>query len=212
MTFLELCQRVRQESGISGSGPESVLNQKAILEKVVQWVKQADLDVQQAHEDWLFMWRMSSVTLVSGVNEYLPTALSLSGLRTIEEIEINGYPLRHYTWKQFKASRKQLDNGKCEPTAYTVKPDGAILFSPKPDKNYQAIIEYSMKPIAMQNDDDEPIVPEDYHPIILQKALMYYASHEEDNSLYQVAAQRYDEYLSLMAHELLPQLSIGRGF
>lgn len=212
MTFLELCQRVRQESGISGSGPESVLNQKAILEKVIQWVKQADLDVQQAHEDWLFMWRMSSITLASGVSEYQPITLGLNSLRAIDELEINGYPLRRYSWKQFKACRKHLGDGKGEPTAYTVMPDGSLQFSPSPDKNYQAIIEYSMKPIAMQNDDDESIVPEDYHPIILQKALMYYASHEEDNSLYQVAAQRYDEYLSLMAHELLPQLSIGRGF
>lgn len=212
MTFLELCQRVRQESGISGSGPESVLNQKAILEKVVQWVKQADLDVQQAHEDWLFMWRMSSVTLASGVSEYQPITLGLNSLRAIDELEINGYPLRRYSWKQFKACRKQLGDSKGEPTAYTVMPDGSLQFSPVPDKNYTATIEYSMKPIAMQNDDDESIVPEDYHPIILQKALMYYASHEEDNSLYQVAGQRFDEYLSLMAHELLPQLSIGRGF
>lgn len=212
MTFLELCQRVRQESGISGSGPESVLNQKAILQKVVEWVRQADLDIQKLHSDWLFLWRMGNASIVQGITEYTGASLNLTGtMKELLVLEIDGYPLRKYTWKQFKAAQYQMGTDNGTPNCYTVRPDNVIVLSPKPSKDITATAEYSIATQSMIDDGDISIIPEEHHEAILQKALMYYASHEEDQSLYQVAYSRYEEALSLLADSQLPAMELGRG-
>ena len=208
MTFLELCQRVRQESGISGDGPVSVLNQKSILEKVVQWVKQADLDIQRLQNDWLFMWRMGSVPLTQDIREYDAVSLMLTGMRALQSLDINGETIQPYTWEQFKCKGYAQDDKKGKPTAYTVKPNGLIVFYPTPDQDYTATAEYSLAAQALINDTDNSLIPVEYHDIILHKALMYYASHEEDNSLFQVNSSRYESALSELASEYLPRINL----
>lgn len=211
MTFLELCQRVRQESGISGAGPVSVLNQKSILEKVVQWVKQADLDIQRLQSDWLFMWRMSNVQITQNVREYDALTLGLGNMGVLQSLDIDGDIVRYCQWQHFKEAGYLQATQQGGPTVYTVKPDGLLVMYPTPDKNYTATAEYSIAPQPLVNDDDVSPVPAQYHDIILHKALMYYASHEEDNSLYQVSAARYEAVLSELASEYLPRISFTGG-
>lgn len=211
MNFLELCQRVRQESGISGSGPESVLNQKAILQKVVEWVRQADLDVKRLQEDWLFMWRMSNANFSTGIRKYDGQSLGLSNMQAIQSLDINGDVLQVYTWEQFKLNKYHLGTEQGKPDTYTIQPDGLIVLHPVPDKNYTAIAEYNLSVVAMTDDNDVSLIPTQYHDVILHKALMYYASHEEDNSLYQVSLARYETALSELSANYLPRISLGRG-
>lgn len=212
MNFLELCQRVRQESGISGTGPESVLNQKAILQKVVEWVRQADLDIQRLHGDWFFLWRMGTANLTAGVASYSGQSLGLTGsLQDLLVLEINGYPLRRYSWKQYKAARYQITGLPGTPSCYTVRPDNMILVSPAPRENMAATAEYSIEIQPMVDDGDFSLIPEKFHDVILQKALMYYASNEEDNSLYQVASMRYENALSELANDQLPTVDFVGG-
>jgi hypothetical protein len=60
MTFLELCKRVRADAGISGD-MATVLNQQGMMAKLVNWVRQADLDIQRMHTSWAFMWRTAKI-------------------------------------------------------------------------------------------------------------------------------------------------------
>lgn len=211
MTFLELCQRVRQESGISGSGPDTVNNQKAILQKVVEWVRQADLDIQRMHQDWAFMWRSQAVQLITGQQAYTNIELNLLDMDTVLSIDYQGDELCALTWEQFKSQRMQVMEQQQRPTVYTIRPDSQILFYAVPDKDYSLTVEYMKKVQPMQNDDDISPIPERYHDAILHKALMYYASHEEDNSLYGVANMRFDSVLSELAASQLPQISLCRN-
>jgi len=211
MTFLELCQRARQESGISGDGPVSVLNQKAILQKVVEWVRQADIDIQRLQLDWLFMWRMQSITFTEDINEYDATTLLLLNLRELLSVDIAGNELCCYTWDEFKREKYHLATEKGQPTAYTIKPNGLIMLYPIPNADYTATAEYSLKPQLMVNDADVSLIPESYHDIILHKALMYYSSHEEDQNLYQVSESRYEMVLSELAANYLPRIKMAGG-
>ena len=56
MNFLELCQRVRQDAGVSGEGPTAVTGQSGILSRIVSWVKQANNEIQLKNKDWRFLW------------------------------------------------------------------------------------------------------------------------------------------------------------
>ena len=56
MTFLELCQTVRQEVGVSGTGPSTVLSQEGQLKVIVDFVAASDFEIQVLWEDWDFLW------------------------------------------------------------------------------------------------------------------------------------------------------------
>ena len=67
MTFLELCQTVRQEVGVSGTGPTTVLNQEGQLKVIIDFVADSDFQIQILWEDWEFLWAQYSSTLSTGV-------------------------------------------------------------------------------------------------------------------------------------------------
>ena len=70
MDFLSLCQRMRQECGISGSGPTTVVGQSGNLQRIVDWVNTAWIDIQTTNQDWGWMRASASFTTVSGQATY----------------------------------------------------------------------------------------------------------------------------------------------
>ena len=49
MNFLSLCQRLRSEARIPGTGPSSVTGQTGELAKIVEWITTAYEDIQANH-------------------------------------------------------------------------------------------------------------------------------------------------------------------
>ena len=85
MTFLELCQTVRQEVGVSGTGPTTVLSQEGQLKVIVDFVAASDFEIQVLWEDWDYLWAQYSSTLSTSVKEPIlqkPTDLGTWDLRS----------------------------------------------------------------------------------------------------------------------------------
>jgi hypothetical protein len=99
MNFLELCQRVRLKSGLSGD-IASVTGQQAILAKVVTWVQDADLEIQRSKTDWSFMWRKAASALVVGKNEYLPADFGMLPFASISKLYIGTTEIYPVPWSQ----------------------------------------------------------------------------------------------------------------
>src|SRR5690606_7819754 len=158
-----------------------------ILAKVVEWVRQADSDIQTMHADWSFLWRTADAALTTDVRLYDAVSLGLAGMQSLNSIWLDGYPLQEITWYVFNQYKFDTAQGKQRPASFAFRPDGQLMVYPIPDANYTATAEYYVEPQPLLLDTDESAIPVRYHDVILQKALMYYASHEEDNSLYQVA-------------------------
>jgi hypothetical protein len=70
LNYLQLCQKLRQEAGISGSGPTSTLNQSGELARVCDWIQQSYIDIQEKHTDWNFLRRTFSLPLTIGKSVY----------------------------------------------------------------------------------------------------------------------------------------------
>lgn len=77
MTFLELCQLVARTAGLSGTGPTAVTGQSGDLDRIVDWVQMADLDIQQEHPNWKFMWAEGHFETIVGETEYNPSGNNL---------------------------------------------------------------------------------------------------------------------------------------
>lgn len=211
MTFIELCQRAKQESGISGSGPVSVLNQNGILAKVVEWVRQADLDIQRLHNDWSFLWAMTDTALTTDVRQYAMAALGLNNVNRIKQLNIGNQKLNEIPWDEFRLRNYLSANDRQQPTIYTFRPDGLMCVFPAPNSNYPLSVEHYNLPQPLLADEDVSLIPERFHDIILHKALMYYASHEEDGTLLQVSSMRYENVLNELSSACLPRMEFSRG-
>lgn len=199
MNLLELCNRVRQESGVSTPELLTAVSQQGIIAKIVAWVQQAYVDVTGMRPDWQFLWRTADATLVANQQLFSAVEIGLSDMEKVISFQIGTAILKPISWQDFK-TYGYSNNGKTgKPQGYAIRPDGLIAFYPTPDQSYTVPSEYSKKVEPLLLDDDEPLIPVNYHDVIVQKALMYYASHEEDNSLYQVASLRYEDYLTKLA-------------
>lgn len=201
MNLLELCNRVRQESGVSTTEILTVSGQQWIIAKIVAWVKQADTDITGMRPDWNFLWRTADASLVADQQLYSIADLGLFNMDKLYSFQLGTRLLKPVSWQSFKLYGYSTDGRKGQPQGYTFRPDGLIAFYPTPDQVYIGTVEYAHKVEPLLLDGDESLIPVKYRDVIVQKALMYYASHEEDNSLYQVANQRYEEYLTRLVAE-----------
>lgn len=66
MNYLDLCKRVSQEAGYSGSGPSKVTGQTGEMQRVVSWVQDAWIELQQQQKYWRFMLSSFDVTMNQG--------------------------------------------------------------------------------------------------------------------------------------------------
>ncbi|MGH2903923.1 MAG: hypothetical protein ACRDK7_10115, partial [Solirubrobacteraceae bacterium] len=79
MNFLQLCQAMVSEFGLSGgTGPNAVTSQSGELGNVVNWIRSACLDTDNKWEDWRYLWLKYTGTLTSGNST--PSAIPQSGV------------------------------------------------------------------------------------------------------------------------------------
>ena len=55
MNFLDLVARTKQECGISGPAPTTLVGASRELLRLVNWVSQSWVEIQQSHPDWEFL-------------------------------------------------------------------------------------------------------------------------------------------------------------
>ena len=53
-TYLQLCQKLRQECEVGGTGPSAVTGQTGELARLVTWIADAYTELQQEY-DWLWL-------------------------------------------------------------------------------------------------------------------------------------------------------------
>jgi hypothetical protein len=69
MTFLELVQRTRRECGIPGDGPTTTANQTREMRRLVDWVSQAYVELQEERSDWDFLRKPTTFNTQHGTSQ-----------------------------------------------------------------------------------------------------------------------------------------------
>lgn len=210
MTFLELCKRVHERSGMSGSGPIDVTNQAQSLMKLVGWVQDADIEIQALKGQWKFLWRRSLTSLTLGKYFYTAGELGLTNPKAIVKLSIAGRGLTQIDWDKWTAEIEPiydsglLDGG--EPVTFTQDPQGNYHFYPVPNSAYSIKTDYYIAPARLVVATDVTPIPDDHQDTIVQRALMTYAKFEEDGDLYNMANRDYEEKLTKLCNEQLPKM------
>ena len=204
MDFLALCQRTVLESGISETGPSSVIGQTSDLLRMVNWVNDAWFELQASRNQWKWMLKSTGVPIVTGKNKYqLPSDVKNIVLDTLC---LNGQRLYELPIPTHNCNERLSTS---RPTGYYLNYKDEIVLSSIPDQNYTLSFEYFGKPELLQENLSTPDMPEEYHMIIVWAALREYAMYDEAPELYQKGENNFTKILTRLENNMLPSLQLA---
>lgn len=188
MNYLQLCQRTVQECGISGR-PMTLANQQGELARVIEWVRQAYLMVQN-ERDWNWLWRHITAQLAAGQQDFDPAQdWGVYALRwRRRSLMLDGHPIAMYDYQAPNPVPVQTQR----PSAVWLMPDRTLRFNSRLDQNRTFYGEYYSTSEVLREDDDTPSMPEQYHDAILWQAVLLYADFEEAGALRVTAQYKLD--------------------
>lgn len=229
-TFLQLCRDCERESGaVSPSNliqsVDGATNRSA---KTVAWVSDAWVDIQNRRDDWTFMRKeFSEKPLVIGQGRYDPaTHLGLTDVSRFERDTPTERPLwirdptaperddsplieiGYDRWRQDYSRGQQNER----PLFWAVSPMGELCIGPAPDKAYLIDGRYRRTAQVLTANVDVPLCREEYHRVIVWRALLNANGHDEATQTAMVRAQ--SEFLSsysALVNNMTPRINIGGG-
>lgn len=222
MTFLQLVQALRQECGVSGSGPATVLSQTGESKRLVDWTNAAWLELQGLHDDWLFLRKTFSFPTTASVGDYTPAAAGLTDFRYWHKETLRVYKtalgisdeqwLVEWEYQVFRNTYRfnQQTTQTGRPVVFAVKPmDKALMFGNVPDDVYTVVGEYQALPTEMAADADTPSIPSHLHRVIVYKAMESYALFESAPEVLSRAQAGYSRLINQLQREQLSEVYLG---
>lgn len=195
-TFLQLVNEVERESGLIQQAQRlaTVLNAVGRQEKIVQNVVEAWRQIQNSRTDWPWMETEFEGTLTIGQQRYTAANLSLTdfsgwiegdetydsfslydnAIGRADETRLSNLPYR--AWAQ-RWDRGAFDNQR--PTEFSVDRTRRLCVGGPPDKAYKIRGAYRRGAQILAADADVPICPPEHHDVIVWRALMLLAGHDE---------------------------------
>ena len=220
MNFLQMCQRVYQEGGISGN-IASVQNQSGEALRVVNWVKSAYNEIMNDQGMvWNFLHPSVVVQLVPGQGEYTFEDFSLpAGVQwdtrsmrvaladnLADETFLLGMRFPEFRDYWLFSSRRTVQS---RPLNVSVDFSTHLRVAPIPDQAYHLVMEYQIMPPQLLDDEDVPVLPDRFQMAIVWKALRHYGMFE---SAPEVAGRAEHEYKTIMQHlynDQSPEVIVG---
>lgn len=235
MTYLELVQEAIKESGASTEVPSTLVGTTGLTDKFKRWVKQAWKKIQLERPDWYFrgeeqvIQNITSAALNEGVR--VPTSLMPSTavpswnfvLRYDIYIHLQNDAtdvptlLRYIPWNNwyegYGRSDAQLEYNESEsetsrPQRFTISPTGEMWINPIPDDTYEIQLFGPKKLQELSVDADEPFLPENYHEMIVWRAVREYGMYHQDVAVAERARANYIPYKKGLDEEYLPHMTL----
>jgi hypothetical protein len=191
---LQLVQRLKRESARSGPPPASiaVLSGDDIL--LDGWLGDAWLEVQRRRMDWHWMRKTVTGPLTIDVGVYAASDLDPLVLNFGRWQDDTGdYTVRAYntaapgvpinlTWVPYEVFQARFlvsTVTNAAPVCWSIAPDKRLLIGPKPNTgDYTVTADYWAKPTALVADADEPDMPEQFHMLLVWRALLEVAGFD----------------------------------
>ncbi len=203
MNYLQLCQRLMIECGISGTLSTTAGVTGAERVRVTTWIAAAWAEIQGKHDDWGFMrasyLNPQGVTGTAGIS--FPTVagrpvntLVQLGLTTItkwDEYSFRVYqtaagvnsetfldPISYDDWRD-AYMYGALRTVQTRPVAVAISPDLGVCLGPPPDGTYTVEGDYWVDVQQLTSDNQIPQgIPARFHMCIVYEAMKKYAGYE----------------------------------
>ena len=221
-TFLQLCQRVVQEVAASGAGPSTVIGQTGEYRRIVDWVAEADQEIQREHDSWRFMVDDFAINTVVGVTGYAASQCTppVVDLRKWKERRIKCYLLAagvtdeqlipyidYDEWYRRFATGPQSNS---RPMFWTYGNEMELLIGPPPADVYRVSGEYQKSCGLLINDADVPNYPPEFHMLPVYLAMVRYGYYTGAPEVIQNGQRLYSKMLAEMRRTQLPRMNTFR--
>lgn len=221
MTFLQMVQRLRQESGTSGAMPTTTINQVGDIKSLCDWIGTSWMDIQNGKPDWFFMRQPVQFNSVAGQQSYTATQASISSfgnfkLDSFRQFSVvQGYGseqrLNFLPFDQFRDLYQfgTMRAAQQMPVTFTVDQSKNFLLGPAPDSVYTINGEGYAMPTEFTLDADRPTMPPQFHMAIVWRALMYYGQKEAAAEAYSHGQNEYLRLMSRLYADQMPTITFG---
>lgn len=227
MNYLELCQAAAREGGTIAGIPSfsTVSGTTGRLADLVAAVANAYRDLQNERMDWLFRRKEYTKALIINQTTYTAASFNLEVSRwfpdnpyertiTLYDNTIGQSDEGELRFIDYPIWRRKYDRGSHDanrPTEWSVTPAGKLAFGSKPDKAYVIRGEYVGKPQILVADGDELDMPEEYHGVIVQKALELMSEMDEAWESLKAKAMRMGELKYPLVRDQTPNMTSMGG-
>jgi hypothetical protein len=232
MTFLELCQMTTQQTGtVQGTFPAAVTGQSNRLKQIVDFVREAYVDIQNAHRMWRWLQSEFIGETVIGTSRYAATDFRDEGTGlAIDRFSQWGFKqtsadagtsmyltsvgpaeegwLRWRDWEYFSNINLRGPQTPGKPQTYSIDNQGRMVISPPPDDVYTLRGRYRKSAQYLAADGDIPEMPTDFHTVIKDAALIYVEGFDEGPRI-PVTRLRMIPNFSMLENQQLPKVKWG---
>jgi hypothetical protein len=183
--------------------PTTTVSQVGEAQRLVSWIIKADLEIQQKHSDWKFHWGQDDFDTANGTATYDdPVA---GGVSTFDEDSFYLDSTSRISCVYYESVKGfARPTGTSQPSQVVIMPNGKLRCDPTPNGVYTISFDYWMKPVAMALNTDVSIIPEEFHDVILGKALMHYAEYENAAETMQKGQRMYADWILPLESKQLP--------
>ena len=230
MNYLELTQKAVRLSGVRLDPPTSVSAAKGLAADFFTYVNDAWRDLQMERPEWYFRIKETQIDIdptvlesgqkVSRLNIQSPINRSFNFMAlydfhikdandpedkptSMTYIPWNNYPERTSLELEYN---EQTQNPN-RPNVFTVSPDGDVWLYPIPDKTY-VLNFFGIKKIQeLCQDCDVPFLPNEYHDMIVWRAIRDYAMYMQDAAMMEKARARYLPLKKHLDDEYMPHMT-----
>jgi len=220
MNFLQMCQRVFTEGGLSGQ-ITSTENQSGEALRVVQWVQQAYVEIQNDQGlNYDFLRKNVTFKLTAGKQRYSFTELGLPNGAQFDENSVrvalndtlsDETYLTKMQYPEFRdywlfSSRRTVQS---RPVNCTVDIELNLCFAPTPDSAYNTNFEYLILLDELVHNDDVPRFPTRFHMAIVWHALRSYGMFEAAPEVVSRADATYRQTIFQLQLDQSPEVTTG---
>ncbi len=215
--YLTLVQELVTELGIGGANqgatvPESVTGQKGQLWNAVNWIKQANNNINLMWSDWRYLSFEYAETLTvssTAVPAHSGSEVVKKWDRAsfwINKAQTSAGPLNFMAWEEFRSAvlpgPAATTNSK--PSIITQKRDGTLLLNAPCNLAYAMTAEFYKRPALLASDNDIPEMPEEFHRLIVCEAAIKYGNKEAAAEVISGMEAEYDYLLAKLEGDQLP--------
>jgi hypothetical protein len=230
VTYLELCQRLRQEVGVSGTGPTAVTSQTGELKRLVDWVASSYTEIQNRHEEWRWLRVGFSVDTVADDDSYAygdcTDDLTSAAITRFTRWRFNDQfdtPKIYLTsagsgtqnrliflpWDSFATIYRLGQQTSGYPAHITIDPQDNMVLGPKPNDVYTINADYFRSAQELASDSEVPEMPSQYHMLIVYRAIMDYGLFESAAEVIERAELKGSRLMRQLEKNQLPKMRIG---
>ena len=194
MNYIQLIQRLKRESGRSGTVPASVAVLAGDDLNLGAWVADAWRDVQRRRADWAWMRKTVIGPLPNASGAYAATDIDpLATDLARWQDSTRWYAVRCFAtatpgqvwdllwlpYEQFQALFMVAQPAPGAPQYWSVAPDNRLLLGPAPTlATYSVRADYWARPSELALDADTPGMPAQFHMLLVWRALLEVAGFD----------------------------------